>query len=37
MSEQIGIVTWINGPVVRARGSRHVSMMIWSRWGMISL
>ena len=27
MSEQIGIVTWINGPVVRARGSRHVSMM----------
>ncbi len=27
MSEQIGIVTWINGPVVRARGSRHVSML----------
>jgi len=27
MSEQIGTVTWINGPVVRARGSRHVSMM----------
>ena len=23
----IGRVTWINGPVVRARGSRHVSMM----------
>ena len=27
MSEQIGTVTWINGPVVRAQGSRHVSMM----------
>jgi V/A-type H+-transporting ATPase subunit A len=27
MSEKIGTVTWINGPVVRARGSRHVSMM----------
>ncbi|MGD8404672.1 MAG: V-type ATP synthase subunit A [Anaerolineales bacterium] len=27
MREQIGTVTWINGPVVRARGSRHVSMM----------
>jgi len=27
MKEQIGTVTWINGPVVRARGSRHVSMM----------
>ena len=27
MSEQIGIVTWINGPVVRARGSRHVGML----------
>jgi V/A-type H+/Na+-transporting ATPase subunit A len=27
MSEQVGAVTWINGPVVRAQGSRHVSMM----------
>ena len=27
MTEQVGIVTWINGPVVRAQGSRHVSMM----------
>jgi len=27
MIEQVGIVTWINGPVVRAQGSRHVSMM----------
>ena len=27
MSEKIGIVTWISGPVVRARGSRHVSML----------
>ena len=27
MSDQIGTVTWVNGPVVRARGSRHVSMM----------
>ncbi|MEO8357011.1 MAG: V-type ATP synthase subunit A [Chloroflexota bacterium] len=27
MSEQIGTVIWINGPVVRARGSRHVSML----------
>ncbi|MBN2116022.1 MAG: V-type ATP synthase subunit A [Anaerolineales bacterium] len=27
MSEQVGIITWINGPVVRARGSRHVSML----------
>jgi V/A-type H+/Na+-transporting ATPase subunit A len=27
MSEQIGVVTWINGPVVRARGSRHVGML----------
>jgi V/A-type H+-transporting ATPase subunit A len=27
MSEQIGTVTWINGPVVRAQGSRHVNMM----------
>jgi V/A-type H+-transporting ATPase subunit A len=27
MSEQVGTVTWINGPVVRARGSRLVSML----------
>ncbi|MEW6240854.1 MAG: V-type ATP synthase subunit A [Chloroflexota bacterium] len=27
MSEQVATVTWINGPVVRARGSRHVSML----------
>jgi V/A-type H+-transporting ATPase subunit A len=27
MSQQIGSVTWINGPVVRARGSRQVSML----------
>jgi V/A-type H+-transporting ATPase subunit A len=27
MREQIGTVTWINGPVVRARGSKQVSMM----------
>jgi len=27
MSEQIGSVTWINGPVVRARGSRQVNML----------
>jgi V/A-type H+/Na+-transporting ATPase subunit A len=27
MSNSIGTVTWINGPVIRARGSRHVSMM----------
>ena len=27
MSEQVGAVTWINGPVVRARGSRQVSML----------
>ncbi len=27
MSAQIGSVTWINGPVVRARGSREVSML----------
>src|SRR5512144_2317343 len=27
MSEQVGTVTWINGPVIRARGSRNVSMM----------
>ena len=27
MSKQIGRVTWINGPVVRAQGSRHVNML----------
>jgi V/A-type H+-transporting ATPase subunit A len=27
MSEQVGVVTWISGPVVRARGSRRVSML----------
>ncbi len=27
MSQQIGTVTWISGPVIRARGSRKVSML----------
>src|SRR5512133_968213 len=27
MSKQIGTVTWISGPVIRARGSRYVSML----------
>ena len=27
MSEQVGSVTWINGPVVKARGSRYVNML----------
>src|SRR5512143_4219435 len=27
MSDKIGTVTWISGPVVRARGSRNVSML----------
>jgi V/A-type H+-transporting ATPase subunit A len=27
MSEKVGVVTWISGPVVRARGSRQVNMM----------
>jgi len=27
MSEQVGTVTWINGPVVRASGSRRVNML----------
>jgi V/A-type H+-transporting ATPase subunit A len=27
MVEQVGNVTWIGGPVVRARGSRHVNML----------
>ncbi len=27
MSERVGTVIWINGPVLRAKGSRHVGMM----------
>lgn len=27
MTEQVGTITWISGPVVRARGSRQVSML----------
>jgi V/A-type H+/Na+-transporting ATPase subunit A len=27
MSQQVGIVTWISGPVIRARGSRQVGML----------
>jgi V/A-type H+-transporting ATPase subunit A len=27
MTQQVGKVTWINGPVVRARGSREVNML----------
>src|SRR5512133_204863 len=27
MSQQIGTVTWISGPVIRAQGSRNVSML----------
>ncbi len=27
MSQPVGMVTWINGPVVRARGSRQISML----------
>ncbi len=27
MSERVGTVTWINGPVIRAQGSRNVSML----------
>ncbi|HET6845780.1 MAG TPA: V-type ATP synthase subunit A [Anaerolineales bacterium] len=27
MSDQVATVTWINGPVIRARGSRHVGML----------
>jgi len=27
MSQHIGEVTWISGPVIRARGSRHVGML----------
>ncbi len=27
MSDQVGTITWINGPVVRARGSKQVGML----------
>src|SRR6187431_2392599 len=27
MSNEVGKITWISGPVVRARGSRHVGML----------
>ncbi|MEO5887588.1 MAG: V-type ATP synthase subunit A [Anaerolineales bacterium] len=27
MSDQVGVVTWISGPVVRARGSRKIGML----------
>ena len=27
MSDRVATVTWINGPVIRARGSRNVSML----------
>jgi len=27
MSEQVGTITWISGPVVRARGSRQIGML----------
>jgi V/A-type H+/Na+-transporting ATPase subunit A len=27
MSEKVGTITWISGPVVRARGSRHIGML----------
>jgi V/A-type H+-transporting ATPase subunit A len=27
MSEQVGTITWINGPVIRANGSRRVNML----------
>ena len=27
MTEQVGSVTWINGPVIRARGSRKIGML----------
>jgi V/A-type H+-transporting ATPase subunit A len=27
MSDQVGTITWISGPVVRAHGSRHVGML----------
>ena len=27
MSEQVGTIRWINGPVIRASGSRRVNML----------
>ena len=27
MSEKVGTITWISGPVVRARGSRNIGML----------
>ncbi|HUE99976.1 MAG TPA: V-type ATP synthase subunit A [Anaerolineales bacterium] len=27
MSERVGTITWISGPVVRARGSRHIGLL----------
>ena len=27
MSQQVGTVIWISGPVIRAKGSRHVGML----------
>src|SRR5512135_3690429 len=27
MSKQVGTVTWISGPVIRAQGSRNISML----------
>ena len=27
MNEQVGVVTWISGPVIRAKGSRDVGML----------
>ena len=27
MSEQVGTITWINGPVIRAQGSRKINML----------
>lgn len=27
MSDRVGTITWISGPVVRARGSRHIGML----------
>ena len=27
MSERVGTITWISGPVVRARGSRRIGML----------
>ena len=27
MSDEVGMITWISGPVVRARGSSHIGML----------